>query len=64
MPIVKTSNSSRLRDFVMKFGEDIFTCDNSVLFWKICKVKSVADEEYNIQQRMNREKCERTTTKK
>lgn len=56
MPNVKTSHSSCLRDLVKEFAEDIFTCDNSVLFCKICNVKVVADKTYNIQQHITREK--------
>jgi len=49
MPKIINCNS-RLRNFVKEFGEDIFSCDNTVLFCKICGVKVSAEKKYIIQQ--------------
>ncbi|XP_025408739.1 uncharacterized protein LOC112682378 [Sipha flava] len=48
--------SARLRNFVKEFGEDIFSCDNAVLFCKVCGVKESAEKKYNIQQHIARGK--------
>ncbi|KAL4132751.1 hypothetical protein QTP88_009852 [Uroleucon formosanum] len=48
--------SARLRNFVKEFGEDIFSCDNAVLFCKVCGVKVSAEKKYNIQQHITRGK--------
>ncbi|KAL4123362.1 hypothetical protein QTP88_015558 [Uroleucon formosanum] len=49
-------NFARLRNFVKEFGEDIFSCDNAVLFCKVCGVKVSAEKKYNIQQHITRDK--------
>lgn len=56
MPKTKSSVSSRLRDLVLEFGEDVFTSDGIVLFCKVCNIKVNADKKYNIQQHIAREK--------
>jgi len=48
--------SARLRNFVKEFGEDIFSCDNAVLFCKVCGVKVTAEKKYNIQRHIARGK--------
>lgn len=47
---------ARFRNFVKEFGEDIFSCDNAVLFCKVCGVKVSAEKKYNIQQHIARGK--------
>ncbi|KAE9522338.1 hypothetical protein AGLY_017284 [Aphis glycines] len=50
------NSSARLRNFVKEFGEDIFSCDNAVLFCKVCGIKVSAEKKYNIQQHIARGK--------
>lgn len=36
---VKQSNNSKLKKYVKKFGENIFSTDGFILYYKICDVK-------------------------
>ena len=39
MPKQKVSTASRLRQYVRQFGENVFSADGTILFFKVCEVK-------------------------
>ncbi|PSN54200.1 hypothetical protein C0J52_03536 [Blattella germanica] len=53
MPKQKLSTSSRLRQYVTEFGEEVFSSDGSVLFCKVYEIKVAAD---TVQQHIGRKK--------
>lgn len=56
MPKIKSSTSSRLRDYVNEFGKDVFTTDGTILLCKICNIKVAAEKKFSIQQHISRVK--------
>jgi hypothetical protein len=57
MPKVKTLNYSRLRYFVSEFsGDDAFTIDASILFYKLGECKVISDKKFNVTQHLKTEK--------
>jgi hypothetical protein len=50
MPKVKCSESAKLRGFVKDFGEEYFSSDGRILFYKLCAVKVTAGKRFNVQQ--------------
>lgn len=59
MPKVKESASVKLKAFVSKYGENIFSTDGRILFCKICDVRVAAEKKFTIEQHMSREKHKR-----
>lgn len=39
MPKEKKSQISRLKSFILEFGDNVFSTDGRVLFLKICEIK-------------------------
>lgn len=56
MPKDKSSLSSRLRNYVRKFGENIFPTDGQIILCKFCEVRVSRDKRYSIRQRIKTEK--------
>ena len=48
MPKEKSTKAYRLRNFVIEFGESVFSTDNLILFCKICNVKVASEKRFNI----------------
>lgn len=44
MPRIKSSTFSGLRDYVDKFGKDVFTTDGIILLCKICNIKVTVEK--------------------
>lgn len=56
MPKDKSSLSSRLRNYVREFGENIFSTDGQLILCKLCEVKFSHDKRYSITQHIKTEK--------
>jgi len=39
MPKEKKTQISRLRSFILEFGDNVFSADGRILFCKICEIK-------------------------
>jgi hypothetical protein len=46
----KSSLSSRLRNYVREFGENIFSTDGQIILCKLCEVKVSHDKRYSSTQ--------------
>ncbi|KAF0723495.1 Uncharacterized protein FWK35_00031639 [Aphis craccivora] len=56
MPKEKSTKAYRLRDFVIEFGESVFSMDNLILFCKICNVKVASEKRFSIIQHLKTDK--------
>ena len=48
MPKIKPTISTVLKKYVSEFGENVFSCDESVLFCKLCETKVNAERRYTV----------------
>jgi len=48
MPKIKPTISIVVKNYVLEFGEDLFSCDESVLFCKLCDTKVNAERRYTV----------------
>jgi hypothetical protein len=56
MPKDESSLSSRLRNYVREFGENIFSTDGQIILCKLCEVKVCHDKRYSITQYIKTDK--------
>lgn len=56
MPKEKSTKAYRLRNFVIEFGESVFSTDNLILFCKICNVKVASEKRFSIIQHLKTDK--------
>lgn len=48
MPKIRPTNSTVFKKYVLEFGENVFSCDESVLFCKLCETKVNAERRYRV----------------
>ncbi|KAL4142184.1 hypothetical protein QTP88_004693 [Uroleucon formosanum] len=56
MPKEKSTKAYRLRNFVIEFGESVFSTDNFILFCKICDLKVASEKRFSIIQHLKTDK--------
>ncbi|KAL4113091.1 hypothetical protein QTP88_016779 [Uroleucon formosanum] len=63
MPKEKSTKAYRLRNFVIEFGESVFSMDNLILFCKICNLKVASEKRFSIIQHLKTDKHIRSTAR-
>jgi hypothetical protein len=63
MPKIKPTISTVLKKYVLEFGENVFSCDESVLFCKLCETKVNAERSYTVTQRIDIAKLRRAVNR-
>jgi len=48
MPKIKSTITNVIKKCVSEFGENVFSCDESVIFCKLCETKVSAERRYNV----------------
>lgn len=48
MPKIKLSFSTVLKKYVLEFSENVFSCDESVLFCELRKTKISAERQFTV----------------
>ncbi|XP_022166130.1 uncharacterized protein LOC111041895 [Myzus persicae] len=64
MPKIKPTISTVVKNYVLEFGEDVFSCDESVLFCKLCETKVSAERRYTVTHHIETAKHKRAVNRK
>jgi hypothetical protein len=63
MPKIRPTNSIVLKKYVLEFGENVFSCDESVLFCKLCETKVNAERRYTVTHHIETAKHQRAVNR-
>jgi len=64
MPTIKPSITNAIKKYFLEFEENVFSCDESVLFCKLCETKVSAERRYMAAKHIETEKHKRTVYRK
>jgi hypothetical protein len=64
MPKEISTKSYRLHNFVIEFGESVFSTDNFILVCKICNVNVTSEKHFSIIQNLTHQKITHIENKK
>uniref|UniRef100_A0A2S2P5E1 CGG triplet repeat-binding protein 1 n=1 Tax=Schizaphis graminum TaxID=13262 RepID=A0A2S2P5E1_SCHGA len=63
MPKIRPTNSLVLKKYLLEFGENVFSCDESVLFCKLCETKVNAERRYIVTHHIETAKHQRVVNR-
>lgn len=61
---MKLNNTNVIKNYVSKFSENVFSCDESVLSCKLCEIKVSAEQRYTVTKHIETEKHKRAVNRK